>query len=229
MSVARRPQLGSKPVALNVKLKAAKRMTDDSLSTGLQELYRKGEFTDVVLHCAEQRFLAHSPVLASQSRGFKEGLSAQALPGPSMRHEIRLDVANPEAAKIMLDYLYMLDAEELAKLNPRTQAINREVLQLAAQFELPGLTQLAMHWLSKDLSTGNIVERLSIADEFGLSELSEKILQQLTLNKEALAEIAHSQQIMNHPKLMQAILQCAASGFPEPETQPQKCKRARKA
>lgn len=226
MSLARLPQLGSKPVVLNVKLKPSKMMCEDLLSSGVQELYRKGEFTDVVLICSEQRFLAHRVVLASQSRCFKEGLSSP--PGTGMRQEIRVDVANPEAVKIMLDFLYMLDAKDWAVFNPRTQAINREVLQLAAQFELPGLTEQAMHWLSKDLTTGNIVERLSICDEFGLSELTDKILQQLTMNKEALAEVAHSQQIMTFPKLMQAILQCAASAAPEPERQP-KSKRTRKA
>merc|ERR1719352_273260 len=117
-----------------------------------------------------------------------------------MRHEIRLEVANPEAVKIMLEYLYMLDAEDWAAFNPRTQAINRDVLQLAAQFELPGLTQQAMHWLGKDLTTGNVVERLSICEQFGLDELHDKILEQLTYNKAALSEVAHSPQIMSHPK-----------------------------
>jgi len=229
MSVARVPQLGSKPVVLSVRLKPSKVLAEGVLSKGVQELYRKGELTDVALLCAEQRFLAHRVVLASQSRFFKEGLSSQPLPGPNMRSEIRLEISNPEAVKIMLDFLYMLDEGEWAMFNPRTQAVNREVLQLAKQFELPGLTEQAMHWLSKDLSTGNVVERLAIAEEFGLSELTEKILQQLTMNKEALGEVAHSQQIMSHPKLMQAILQCAASGSAEPEQPAQKAKRARKA
>jgi len=229
MSVARVPQLGSKPVVLSVKLKPSKALAEGVLSKGVQELYRKGELTDVALLCAEQRFLAHRVVLASQSRFFKEGLSSQQLPGPGMRSEIRLEISNPEAVKIMLDFLYMLDEGEWAMFNPRTQAVNREVLQLAKQFELPGLTEQAMHWLSKDLTTGNVVERLAIAEEFGLSELTEKILQQLTMNKEALGEVAHSQQIMCHPKLMQAILQCAASGAAEPEQPSQKAKRARKA
>merc|ERR1712023_214108 len=144
-----------------------------------------------------------------------EGLAAQPSPGPNMRQEVRLEIANPEAVKIMLNYMYMLDQDDWAAFNPRTQAINQDVLQLAAQFELPGLTQQAMHWLSKDLTTGNVVERLSICEEFGLTELSEKILEQLTYNKAALSEVAHSPQIMTHPKLMQAILQCAASGLPE--------------
>jgi hypothetical protein len=229
MSVARLPQLGSKPVTLTVKLKALKDQSGN-LSKGLQDLYRKGEFTDVALLCSEQRFLAHRAVLASQSRCFKEGLAAQPLSGPGLRHEVRLEIANPEAVKIMLDYLYMLDGDDWAVFNPRTQAINQDVLQLAAQFELPGLTQQAMHWLSKDLTTGNVVERLSICEQFGLEELSETILEQLTYSKAALSEVAHSQQIMSHPKLMQAILKCAAA---TPESEPQqldkKGKRARKS
>ena len=41
----------------------------------------------------------------------------------------------------------------------------------------------------KELSTHNAVERLAICDEFGLTELREKILEQLTANKKALAEV----------------------------------------
>lgn len=151
----------------------------------------------------------------------------QPVPAPGARCEIRLDVANPEAVKIMLDYMYMIDEKDWAVFNPRTQEVNRDVLQLAKQFELLGLTHKAMHWLSTDLTTGNVVERLSICDEFGLSELSSKILQQLANNREALADVANSQQIMSYPKLMQAILQCTASAVLEPEPQ-QKHKRARK-
>lgn len=227
MSVARLPQLGSKPVALTVKLAPCKAVTGDELAIGLQEFYRRGEFADVVLVCAEQRFLAHRVVLASQSHCFREGLS-QPLPAANTRHEIGLsDIANPEAVKILLDHMYQLDDKEWAKFNPRTQDVNREVLRLAAQFGLPGLTQQAMHWLSKDLTTGNVVERLSICDEFGLTELSDKILEQLTNNREALAEVANSPQITSYPKLMQAMLQCAA-GAPEaeqPETPSKKGQR----
>merc|ERR1719498_887078 len=103
----------------------------------------------------------------------------------------------------MLDYLYMIDEKDWAIFSPRTQDINREVLQLARQFELPGLTEKAMRWLCEDLTTGNVVERLAICEEFGLSELSDKILEQLTYNKAALSEVASSSQIMAYPKLMQ--------------------------
>lgn len=224
MSVARLPQLGSKPVALAVRLAPSKTAPVDELSAGLQEFYRRGEFADVVLICAEQRFPAHRVVLASQSRFFREVLS-QPLPTAKSGHEIRLsDIVNPEAVKILLDHLYQIDDREWAKFNPRTQDVNREVLRLAAQFELPGLTQRAMRWLGQDLTTGNVVERLAICDEFGLAELSDKILEQLTNNREALAEVANSPQITSYPKLMQAMLQCTAAA-PDPETPAAKSKR----
>jgi len=213
MSLACRPQLGSKPVALAVKLKPSKQLNGSLLAKGLQQLYRTGEFTDVVLICCEQRFLAHRAVLASQSSIMKEGLAATPLPGPDMRHEIKLnEVANPEAVKIMLGYMYELEESEWAAFNPRTQEINRDVLQLAKQFQLPGLTQQAMHWLAKDLTTGNVVERLSICEQFGLDELHVKILEQLSYNKAALSEVASSPQIMSYPKLMQMLLQHTAAG-----------------
>jgi hypothetical protein len=219
MSVARLPQLGSKPVSLTVKMPAPK-VAQESLAHGLQDLYRKGEFADIVLICSEQRFPAHRIVLACQSTVFRDGISAQY--STSGQIEIRLEIPNPEAVKFMLDFLYQLDDKDWAEYNPRTQDINRDVLSLARQFQLPGLTQRAMHWLSKDLTTGNVVERLSICDEYGLSELSERILEQLTLNRKALAEVAHSPQIMTYPRLMQAMLQCAAGSPDLEEEKPEK-------
>jgi len=229
MSLARLPQLGSKPVALTVRLAPAK-VAQEPLTPGLQELYRRGEFADVAFLCAGQRFLAHRIVLASQSPVLKESLSLD-LNGAALV-EVRLDIPNPEAVKFMLDYMYQLDDSDWARYNPRTQMINRDVLCVARQFELPGLANRAMHWMAKDLTTGNVVERLSICEEFQLSELSERILEQLTNNRQALLEVAHSPQIMTYPRLMQAMLQCAAGAPETAEEQPvqqPKGKRPRRA
>jgi hypothetical protein len=225
MSLVSFPQLGSKPVALNVKLPEAD-VYQQPLLLGLQELFRAGEFVDVVFVCAERRFPAHRIVLACQSAVFKSALQ-EAKTSASLV-EIRVDVPNPEAVKFMVDFLYCLDDKGWAKYNPKTQAINRDVLQLAQQFQLPGLTHRATSWLTKDLTTGNVVERLSLCDEFGLTDLSDRILEQLTSNRQALAEVAHSPQIMKYPNLMKAMLQSAA-GAPDVEQDSKpKSKKARK-
>jgi len=186
----------------------------------LRELYRRGELTDVTLVCAEKSFGAHKVVLASESEVFRRGLAAagaeaaaQGAAGEAAaRQEVRLtDISNPEAVKFMLDYMYQVDAAVWEDYNPRTQEINKDVLRLAQHFKLPRLTERAMHWLSKDLTTGNVVERLSICEDFGLAKLREKILEQLTFNRRALAEIASSPQIMKYPKLMQDLLQQTAA------------------
>lgn len=227
MSVARLPQLGSKPVPLTVKLPPVKG-DQETLAPGLQAFYRTGEYADVAFLCAGHRFLAHRIVLACYSGVLKESLSMETPTGAQI--EVRIDIPNPEAVKLMLDFMYNLDDNDWADYNPRTQAINRDVLSLARQFQMPGLTHRAMRWMAKDLTTGNIVERLSICEEFQLGELSERILEQLTNNRQALAEVAHSPQIMTYPRLMQAMLQCAA-GPPElTDAPPQpKGKKARKA
>merc|ERR1719431_63071 len=111
----------------------------------------------------------------------------------------------------MLDHLYQVDGGEWQRYNPQTQEINRDVLRLAENFKLSSLTTRATHFLAKDISTGNVVERLKICEDFGLDMLREKILEQLTFNKTALAEVANSPQIMGHPKIMQAMLQLAAA------------------
>merc|ERR1719197_1156366 len=156
---------------------------------------------------------AHRAVLACQSPVFKEGLTATAAQAtPGQRQEVRLaECSNPEAVKFMLDYMYQTDASLWDDYNPRTQEINKDVLRLAKQFCLPGLTERATYYLSKDLTTGNVVERLTICEDYELHELREKILTQLTMNKAALSEVANSPQIMTYPKLMQALLQQAAA------------------
>merc|ERR1712190_129902 len=103
--------------------------------------------------------------------------------------------------------------------NPRTQVITKDVFRLAQNFKLPGLTERAMRWLAKDITTGNVVERLTICEDFECCVLQDKILEQLTNNKKALAEVANSTQIMNYPKLMQTLLQHAAQ-MPDDDPQP---------
>jgi len=220
------PQLGSKPVVLSVRFPAPK--SQGHLEEGLQDLYRKGELADVALSCSGQTFLAHRCVLAAQSpafrAGFEVGASEASLPAGSAgsgssgsasgpgRQEIRLaEVSNPEAVKFMLDYLYQTDAHVWEDYTPRTQDINKDVLRLAQDYQLPGLVDRATYWVSKDITTGNVVERLAICEDFDLSILRDKILEQLTMNKRALSEVANSPQIMAYPKLMQALLQQAAA------------------
>lgn len=229
MSLDRMPELGTKPVPLTVKLHPPKKRPMDCLANGLREFYRRGEFADVLLLCAERTFPAHKVVLASASSVFKEGLAGRTGGTGTEKEEVRVaGIENPEAVKFMLDYVYQTDAEVWEEYNPRTQEINKDVLRIAQNFALPGLTQRAMHWLAKDLTTGNVVERLTICDDFGLVDLRERILEQLTLNKKALTEVANSPQIMKYPKLMQALLQQAAAVVEEPVAQPKK-KAAKKA
>ncbi|CAE7242754.1 Spop [Symbiodinium pilosum] len=212
MSLDKMPDLGTKPVSLTVKLPAQKHSGVDRLAEGLRELYKRGEFTDVALVCADRTFYAHRIVLAAESEVFKTGLASVSKETIDGRQEIRLaEISNPEAVKFMLDYMYQTDSAVWEDYNPRTQEINKDVLRLAQTFRLPGLTERAMHWLAKDLTTGNVVEVLTICEDFGLSQLGEKILEQLTQNKKALAEVANSPQIMKYPKLMQALLQQAAA------------------
>merc|ERR1712224_670538 len=132
---------------------------------------------------------AHKLVLGAQSAVFKQGLIScptEESSGQALRQEVRLaEISNPEAVKFMLDYMYQSDASVWDDYKPGTQEINRDVLQLAQSFQLPGLTDRAKQWLAKDLTTSNVVERLSICESFGLEDLREKILMQLTTNQKA--------------------------------------------
>lgn len=103
-------------------------------------------------------------------------------------------------------------------------AINRDVLSLAQKFQLPGLAQRAAQWLAKDITTGNVVERLALCAEFGLTDLRTRIIEQLAMNRVALMEVVSSPKIMEHPELMQEILKQTAMGGEEVATPPEKKK-----
>jgi len=196
-------------IPLTIKLPPIKK-NQAYLNECMQDLYRRKEFTDVQLVCEEKNFNAHCIVLAAESEVFKDELLSAAADGGA--RQIRLtEISNPEAVGFMLDYMYGMDANVWQDYNPRTQEINKDVLRLARRFRLPGLADRAVHWLSKDLTTANVVERLSICEDFGLDLLREKILEQLTFNRRALAEISHSPNIMQYPKLMQDLLKLAAT------------------
>jgi len=227
MSLERMPELGSKPVGLTVKLPAIKNKGVDHLGDGLREFYRRGDFVDVSLVCCNQVYNAHRAVLAGKSEVFKQGLVASDS-SPGMKQEVRLaDISNHEAVKLMLDHMYMMELNSSEGYNPKTQEINKDVLRLAQNFRLPCLAERATHFLAKNISSSNVVERLKICEEFGLDDLKEKILEQLVCTKAALAEVSRNPQIMNYPALMQALLQQAA-GVSEEDNTPQAKKRAKK-
>jgi len=208
-AVARAQDVGKNHISLTVKMKPAVPQTLSPLADGLRDMYRKGDFTDVSLICADRSYRAHRCVLAARSEVFFQGLAGAPGATADPKMEVRLaDVANPEAVKLMLDHIYQLEDEEY---NPRSQEINKDVLKLAQNFKLRGLQELATRYLAQDLSTGNVVERLTVCEDFALEELKEKILEQLTFNKQALAEVAASPQIIGYPKLMQSMLKLAAA------------------
>lgn len=214
------PQLGRTIVGIAIKLPP---LPDQGspLADGVRKLYTTGEFVDVKLVVSGQTFVAHRCVLAARSPAFKEALEQ----GPDRTldscQEIQLsDIEHPEAVKFMLDSLYDADFKVGDDYNPRTLEINRDVLQLAKRFKIPELTAKAKQWLAKDLNTGNVMERLAICETFALSDVFLNIMEKLNENKRALAEIAHSPNIVNYPSLMQALLQ-QASLIPD-EAQPKK-------
>jgi len=227
MAVERLPELGklgNAPVELHIKLPPVK-IVHDHLGDGLRDLFRRSQLCDMSLEVAGRTFQVHRAVLAAQSSVFRERLLGQTVGATNISLS---DINNPEAVQFMLDHLYGLDltdSYEWRDYNPRTQEINKDVLRLAKTFQLPSLTQRAQHYLAKDMTTGNVVERLAICEEFDLSVLHGKILTQLTSNKKAMMEVASSPQIMSYPQLMKQLLERAAAA--EEVSQPV-TKKARK-
>jgi len=154
---------------------------------GLQALFARNELCDVRLSAGGETFLAHAAVLAAASGNFRELLvrmsNEQAAP-----FVVELaGVSHPESVQAMLTCIYGPQDGSAASYNPSSEGVNRDILQLAQRFQIPQLEAEASLWLAKGLNTSNVLERLCVCEEFGLSAVREKILEQLTANPGALS------------------------------------------
>lgn len=215
LALERLPELGEKPIELVLQPPTTADLVGDRLAPGVLELHKKKELCDVTLRCAGAVVSAHAAVLASQSDAFREAVAACAKPDAGPREVSLEGVTNPEAIHYMLDFVYGVSAEELDAFNPKSIEVTKDVLLLAKDYNFPHLTERAARWVARDITTGNVIERLGVCETFGLGSLRDKILQQLTYNRQALMEVVGSPQIMEHPALMQAMLRLAATAPPE--------------
>lgn len=179
--------------------------------SGLRDLFTRGELCDVLFEVNGRSFPAHCLVLAAVSPTFQQHLTqhnqAEGVKGfCSKPKTIQLPGVAPEAVQAMLDCIYGPFAGANREYNPVTDAINRDVLRLAHMFQLPELHNQAAHWLARDLGTTNVLARLGICEEFGLSGMREKILEQLITDPEALAVLVRDPQIREVPAVLQDLL-----------------------
>lgn len=196
-----------------IKMPPIKDMHDDTrMANAFRELYLRGEFVDVTLVCGGQTFQAHRAMLAAHSDIFKKGLASMPTAVHGTRPEIGFsDIGNPDAVKVMLDYLYKVDIACWEERNPKLlQEIAPDALRLASHFELPGLRSLAARWLLAGVTTSNVLERLAKCEEFGLEDTRIKILRHLAKDKDALSQVSSNKHLMQNPQLLQELLQQAA-------------------
>eukprot|EP00429_Kryptoperidinium_foliaceum_P064905 CAMPEP_0176066116 /NCGR_PEP_ID=MMETSP0120_2-20121206/32992_1 /TAXON_ID=160619 /ORGANISM="Kryptoperidinium foliaceum, Strain CCMP 1326" /LENGTH=230 /DNA_ID=CAMNT_0017399717 /DNA_START=47 /DNA_END=735 /DNA_ORIENTATION=- len=172
---------------------------------GLRELWLAKEFCDVDLIAGGQTFHAHSAALAAASASFHNCLaclSMQLCGSSELMIEFE-DIRHPEAVQAMLDCIYGSDGVGYA---PSSEAANRDVLILAARFQIEPLRQRAAAWLLTGLSTTNILQRLRVCEEFKLAEVREAMFAQLIANPAALFELAQDPEMTRTPHILQDLL-----------------------
>lgn len=188
-----------------------------SLLSGLRGLLDRRELCDVALVAAGEVFPAHRAVLAASSKAFRERLPKLGSTGcvkdagglPALRLD---DVTHPEAVQALLNCVYGADVQEgddgvtEYKYSPSSEEANRDVLRLARDFGLMALEDQAARWLARGLTTSNVLRRLAACEEFGLKEVKEKILEQLTANTDALYELVSDPAVIQVPGVLQDLL-----------------------
>jgi len=211
--------------------------TAPSLSGGIRALYQKCHFYDVFLVCGSSRFPAHQAVLAAASPKLREMLlemqeklrteqqsedPAAASKGDQARHPELVLTGDYSAASLsaLLDFVY-----GLGSYSTTSDEANIEVLRLSTFLELPPLKAHAARWLAGHLTVGNVIPMLAICEEFGLSELSEQIKEQITSDSQALLQVTTQVSSTKHPMILQSLLMRMATrqskpASPEPKQSP---------
>jgi len=184
------------------------------LMEGLRGLWEKSELCDVELIAGGQTFLAHRPVLAAVSPSFRECLMRLSTvqdvsAGAKKILTLKLgDITHPEAVQAMLNCIYgPLTAPNAPRsYNPTNEEANRDVLRLAQRFQITQLLAEASRWLTSNLSTANVLQRLVACEEFGLADVRDKILDQITANPTALYVLAKDPEVVKAPSVLQELL-----------------------
>lgn len=137
------------------------------------------------------------------------------------------NVTELESVPALLDFVYGLGKS----YNITSDEANRDVLQIAKDFELPRLVDLATHRLGQDLTTDNAVQRMVTCEDFELTEMFNKISDELVGNAKALLEVSNNMDLLKHPTLLQKMLVRAASRYAsgqESEEEDSQCRRGKR-
>lgn len=135
--------------------------------------------------------------------------------GPRMLEVHFPEIACPEAIQIMLAHIYGVDKAEVANYAPSSDDVNKDVLRLASQLQLPSLKEFATHWMASSLTSANAVPRMSTCQEFALHELFEGASEALATDALALSQVTEDRDILKHPRLLQKLLIRVAALYPK--------------
>lgn len=144
---------------------------------------------------------------AAQLADASDSHAGQGLAAQGAQIELKVTCpSSPEAFRLMLDYVYVSGLGLGWEYRPSCAEVNRDVIRLAAAFDLRFLHEQAVRWLVKDLSTSNVLERLVTCNEFDLSGLRAKIIQHLIQDADKLQAVSEGAEIVKHPQVLQDIL-----------------------
>jgi hypothetical protein len=126
--------------------------------------------------------------------------------------EIHLaNISCPQAVSILLEHVYGMDGGLSENYSVSDDATNKDVLRLASDLQIPTLKELAMQWMTKDVTSANVILRLSIAQDFALHEFFEGAAGALASDMPALREVTNDLAIVKHPDILQALLMRVAT------------------
>jgi len=169
---------------------------------GLVLLRRDKKLCDMtVVANAGVRFKAHRAVLGAHS-----DLLASKLEEPGA--EIQVDYASYEAVDLFVRWAY--SEVNVQNYHPSSTKVNEEVLQISSDLQIPMLSELCALWLSTDVVTGNVVDRIRLCEEFGMPKLRAALVAGIVKDTRVLQAVSQNPATLKHPALMRELLSAIA-------------------
>mmetsp|Transcript_122498 Transcript_122498/g.261380 ORF Transcript_122498/g.261380 Transcript_122498/m.261380 type:complete len:339 (+) Transcript_122498:82-1098(+) len=178
------------------------------LGPSLVKLRSAGRLCDAVVVAGGGRMPVHRVVLAAHSDALDGRLQGAGA-------ELDLGGVSHEAADILVRWLYGEVSDP--SYSPSTAKVNEELLQIASELALKGLSELCALRMAADADTSNIVSRVRLCEEFGLPRLRAALVAALVEDSVALDTVARDAATLGHPALMRELLAAIAVRASAPE------------
>ena len=148
------------------------------LSEDINSSLESVKFADCTLKVGSQKYRCHRVILAARSKVFSAMFEHDLK--ENEQGEVTIKDLDAETVKDMLNYIYSGKAKNI-KVNARS------LLAAAEKYDLQELKNMCEKCLSEDITVGNCINLLKLAELYRANDLKKQLLQFVAVNAKSLS------------------------------------------